>query len=163
VAAGRPVDLLDPYYRSSWADRSGLWWSSFFHRAYHPVSRFPLVCRAAGEPVALELTWRTPAGGEGDAEGGVLVNGTPVAGLRRSSGWTTQRVPLDAGVLRAGMNTIEIRWPLAPGPGATGIERAARDLERGLPYLLLPAFAEIHSFRAVVEPAADLPASRPPL
>lgn len=149
LAAGRPVDFLDEYYRSSYADRSGLWWSSFFYRAYHPVSRFPLVCRSAEEPAALELTWRTPAGGEGDAEGAVSVNGSTVAVLRLSPRWTTQRVALDPDILREGLNTIEIRWPLALGSGAAGLERAARDVEQGRPYLLLPAFAEVHSFRAV--------------
>lgn len=154
LAAGKPVDFLDEYYRSSYADRSGLWWSAFFYRAYHPVSRFPLVCRSAEEPAALELTWRTPAGDAGDAgdaEGAVLVNGSSVAALRPSPRWTTHRVALDPGLLREGLNKIEIRWPLALGPGAAGLERAARDVEQGRPYLLLPAFAEIHSFRAVSE------------
>jgi hypothetical protein len=156
VAAGRPVDFLDPYYRSSWADRSGLWWSSFFQRVYDSTSRFPLVCHSTGEPVALELTWRTPAAGEGGAEGAVLVNGSPVANLRPSSRWITQRLPLAAGLLQEGMNTIEIRWPVALGRGEAGIERAASDLERGLPFILLPAFAEIHAFRAFLEPISDL-------
>jgi len=161
IAVGRPADLLDPYYRSSWADRSGLWWSSFFHRVYDPVSRFPLVCRSAGEPVTLELTWRTPAPEAVNREGTVMVNGIPVADLRSNSRWITQRLTLDAGLLREGMNTIEVRWPVALGPGEDGIERAASDLERGLPYLLLPTFAEIHSFRALLKPASGLPAQEP--
>jgi hypothetical protein len=159
VAPGRPVDFLDPYYRSSWADRSGLWWSSFFHRAYEPSSRFPLVCRSAAEPVVLELTWRTPAAGEGGEAGAVLVNGVPVADLRSGSRWITQRLALDTHLLREGINTIEIRWPIVLGPGEAGLERAAADLERGLPYLLLPAFAEVHSFRASLPPTADIPSA----
>lgn len=84
----------------------------------------------------------------------MLVNGLPVADLRSSSRWITQRLTLGTGILREGMNTIEVRWPVTLGPGEAGIERTASDLERGLPYLLLPAFAEIHSFRALLEPVS---------
>jgi hypothetical protein len=52
--------------------------------------------------------------------------------------------------LKAGVNALEIRWPLGTRPGEAGIENAARDLEAGLPYSLLPTFAEINSLAVSV-------------
>jgi hypothetical protein len=130
-------------------DRSGLWWTSYYYRAHGPTSRFPLV-RKGGGPTTIELTWRSPALGSGETAGTILVDGDPIGELRPNTEWKTERFEMPTAETPArGVSWIEIRWPPALLPGSEGIEAAARDVERGIPFLLLPVFAEVHSFHAL--------------
>jgi hypothetical protein len=147
VTAARPADLLSSYYRIAWTSRDWMRTGAFYHRAHSPVSEFSFVCAAAA-PVTLQLVCRRPAGG--DESCAVLVNGSQVASLALTGAWMTHRILVPAESLKAGVNALEIRWPLGTRPGEAGIENAARDLEAGLPYSLLPTFAEIDSLAVSV-------------
>lgn len=146
LSADRSIDLLDPLHRTSYADRNWLWWPGQYYRACSPVSRFPLVCDSA-QPVALRLTCRRP-GGKGPDGGSVWINGALLQELPATAVWKTYDLQVPGGLLREGVNTVEIRWPLELNRGDEEIDRVALTLEQGLPYQLLPVFGEIHSFRA---------------
>jgi hypothetical protein len=143
----RPRDLLDPYHRASWADLDWLEWPTHFRRAYSPVSRYPWVSRTPRE-VSFELTCRrTDAADPGECE--LRINGTRVARLPLTPEWSTLRFSAPADLVQAGVNWLEIHWPLDPPGGAEAIERIALDHEMGRFIPLLPVFAEISSLSAV--------------
>jgi hypothetical protein len=147
--SGRPSDLLDPYYRASWADLDWLESPTHFRfrRAYAPISRYPWVSRASRE-VTFELTCRR-GDASGPAEFQVLVNGAPVAHLSFGPEWSTQRFHAPADLVRLGANWLEIHWPLDLSKGAEAIEHIARELEHDRVVPLQPVFAELSSLRAV--------------
>ncbi len=147
--SGRPSDLLDHYYRASWADLD--WLESptpfRFRRAHAPISRYPWVCRASRE-VTFELTCRR-GDASGPAEFQALVNGAPVAHLSFGPKWSTQRFHAPADMVRPGVNWLEIHWPVDLSKGAEAIEHIARELEHDRVVPLRPVFAELSSLRAV--------------
>lgn len=143
-----PQDMLSPYNAAFMVDRNAIWSDTHsFHRAYSPISRFPWVCR---EPAAVsfELTCRRTA--EVTAPCRILVNDMPSEEMAPGPAWTTFRFTAPSGRVRAGVNWLEIRWSLDLPPGEDQISQAADDLENGRPYTLVPVFADIHSFTAVL-------------
>lgn len=143
----RPVDLLDPFYRSSWADLDWLEWPTHFRRAYSPVSRYPWVSREPRE-TAFVLTCRQ-SGAAPAGELQVRINGTTVAELPLAVEWSTFRFTAASALVRSGVNWLEIGWPLELPGGEGEIEHIAREHEHGRYVPLLPVFAEISSLTAV--------------
>ena len=156
LEAGRGLDLLDPYNLPSLATRERRWAPHFYYRAYTLVSRFPLVS-AGGDPAVLAVTYRQPGAvptgdllDPDDGAGTLAINGTAVARLPMAASWATREALTPAGLLRRGVNWIELCWPLRLPPAAPAIEHQARQIEKGLPYCLLPVCGEIHSFTATL-------------
>jgi hypothetical protein len=139
---GRPVNLLTPYYQTSWAERERVWSDLAYFRSYAPVARFPFASRAAS-PVEIRITCRRPPGEE-PAEALVRLNGEALQGLPITDRWQTWRI---AATVPPGVSWIEIAWPLRLTTAESALEKAAREIERGLPHCLLPVFGEIHTFR----------------
>ncbi len=157
----RPRDLLAPFHRESLADRDWLDWTGHFCRAHTLTSRYPWVSRSSCE-VSFKLTCRqTPRvasepGGPDEAGGTaspgechLRVNGACVAHFSLTPEWSTVRFSAPAGLVRAGVNWLEIQWARDLPDGEKEVERIALDHERGLPFSLLPVFAEISSLHAV--------------
>lgn len=144
--ADRPRDLLDPYHRASWADLDGLDRAAHFRRAHTATSRFPWV---AGSPrdVSFELTCRRPYRRDSGACH-LRVNGAPIARLSLTADWITHRCSARTGLVQAGVNWLEIDWPLDLPSGEQEIEHIAREHELGRLVPLLPVFGEISSLRA---------------
>jgi hypothetical protein len=142
----RPLDLLSPYHRPSWADRDWLGWPTYFWRAYSSTSRYPWVARAPHE-VVFELACRRGDTEPGDCQ--LRINGTSVARFTLSSEWKNFRFSAPADLVQAGVNWLEIDWPQGISKSEEKIERIAADHECGRPTPLLPVFAEIFSLRAV--------------
>jgi hypothetical protein len=144
--SGRPRDLLDPFHRSSWADLDWLEGPTNFRRAYSPVSRYPWVSREPRE-TAFVLTCRqsgtAPAG-----ELQVRINGTALAGFPLTADWSTCRFTAPSGLVRSGVNWLEIGWPLELPGGEEEIEHMASEHEHGRYVPLLPVFAEISCLTA---------------
>jgi hypothetical protein len=137
------VDLLAPAHRASaFRERDGysLGPERAYVRALTPRSLFRLV-RSADENVPGRLTGRLP-GGSGDVV--LRVQGAVAATLEIGPRWTSCEVALP---LRAGLNQIELEWPLLPFPEGA-IEAGAGALERGAYPEVLPAFGELHAFTA---------------
>jgi hypothetical protein len=160
LAPGRRLDLLEPYNLPSLATRERLWDPHFFYQAYTLSCRFPLVC-AGGDPALLELTYRQPGARQAGAPaagpvedpggfGALWINGTALDPLPMAAGWATRQILVPAGLLRHGVNWIEVRWPLRLPPAAAALDHQARRIEKGLPYCLLPVCGEIHSFTAAL-------------
>lgn len=145
--SSRPVDLLDPFFRSSWADLDWLEWPTHFQRAYSPLSRYPWVSREPREAFFVLTCRRSGAAPPGEFR--VRINDTPVATFPLNPEWSTVRFAAPASVVRSGVNWLEIDWPLELQLGEAAIERIARELEHGRYVPLLPAFAEISSLTAV--------------
>lgn len=142
----RPINLLDPYHRSSWADRDWLGWPSHFCRAYTRTSRYPWVCRTPRR-VVFELTCRR-ADATGPDACHLVVNGAPVAQFSLTPEWSTYRFSAPADLVRGGVNWLEIHWPSDFSGGERSVENIAFDHEHGRPVPLLPVFAEIFSLNA---------------
>jgi hypothetical protein len=115
-----------------------------YFRARTPESSFFLSLDA---PRVVDLEWTcrggTPAG---DAVLTLSVNGTPQARVALDRAWRTHRVQVPAGSVRAGVNTVTLRWPV-PG-SAEGVEDAARVWERGEVPDLRPWYGDLFTFQA---------------
>ncbi|HKI03016.1 MAG TPA: hypothetical protein VKK31_13655 [Thermoanaerobaculia bacterium] len=139
----RPLDLLEPYHRPSWADRDWLGWPTYFCRAYSLTSRYPWVSHVPRE-VSFELTCRQPnATGLGELH--LKINGACMARFFLTPEWSTFRFIAPADLVQTGVNWLEIQWPLELSDGAEEVESIASNHERGRPIPLLPVFAEIFS------------------
>ena len=145
--SGRPRDLLDPFHRSSWADLDWLEWPSHFRRAYSPASRYPWVSREPRETAFVLTCRRSGAAPAGELQ--VRINGTALAGFPLTPDWSTCRFTAPSGLVRHGVNWLEIGWPLELPGGEEEIEHIAREHEHGRYVPLLPVFAEISSLTAV--------------
>jgi hypothetical protein len=145
--SSRPRDLLDPFHRSSWADLDWLEWPSHFRRAYSPASRYPWVSREPRETAFVLTCRRSGAAPAGELQ--VRINGTPLAGFPLTANWSTCRFTAPPGLVRRGVNWLEIGWPLELPGGEEEIEHVAREHELGRYVPLLPVFAEISSLTAV--------------
>jgi hypothetical protein len=149
LAPGRPADLLDSYYRPAWTNRDWIWRRHHYYRAHAPLSEFAFIC-SASSPVSLQIVCRRPEGVPPDGPCGLAVNGMRIGDIDATADWRSFRFNLEPEVLREGVNSVEIHWPWRIRPGEEGLQQAARDLEAGLPYELLPLFGEIHSLTAMV-------------
>lgn len=145
----RPADLLDQYYRPTWVNRDWIPGRNHYYRAHAPQSEFAFVCKAPST-VELRVICRRPEGAPPDEPCGLAINGTRIGEIDATADWRSFRVTLESDLLHADVNSVEIHWPWRTRAGEEGLEQAARDLEAGLPYELLPIFGEIHSLTAWV-------------
>jgi len=155
--AGRSdVNLLATCYRAAtfW-ERNGH--STGLPRAYHqactPVSTFFLICAEAA-PWSLKLTCRVRGADPAPDHCTVRVNGHEVFRAPARPTWVTHAMAVPARCLRAGVNRIDIDWPIHTPAWQVDLERAARSLERSTFPDVLPVLGEIFSFTASV-PTAD--------
>jgi hypothetical protein len=144
--ADRPRDLLDPYHRASWADLDWLERPAHFRRAHAATSRFPWVA-SSPRAVTFEITCRRPPSRDLGACH-LRVNGSPIAQLALTPDWSTHRCSAPAGLAQAGVNWLEIDWPLDLPTGEQELEHIAREHELGRLVPLLPVFGEVFSLRA---------------
>jgi hypothetical protein len=168
VRAGRPVDLLDPYYapwdghrEASWrllAER-GLARCNFF-RAYLLEFSFTFVARG-DEPLVLTMTCRRFPRHAADAPCAITINGVPHGELNLGGRWRTFTVPVAAQCLNAGVNRVVIRWPPPANQDQEERERLAADVADGLLPFFLPVLGEIASFTAAASGERDRTAGAP--
>lgn len=142
-----PLDLLDPYHRSSLSDLD-FEWPPYFRRAYSPTSRYPWVsCAPRDTDFTLNCRQR---GGTNPGECQVRINGTCVIRLPLTHEWNTLRFSAPGNLVQSGVNWLEIEWPVNLQDGEEEIGHIAREYELGRFVPLLPTFAEI-SFLSVVQ------------
>ncbi|MCI0357900.1 MAG: hypothetical protein L0211_05350 [Planctomycetaceae bacterium] len=147
---GDDVNLLATRYRAAtfW-ERSGH--STALPRAYHqactPVSTFFLI-RDDSAAVTLRLTCRVRGSEPVPDHSIVRVNGVDVARVPAHATWGTHAIAVPRGCLRAGVNRIDIHWPIHTPPCPDDLERAASNLERCVFPDVLPVFGEIFMARS---------------
>jgi hypothetical protein len=149
-APGEPIDLLASRHQSSTFREEGGYTfgpKPAYRRFFGLVSAFQLVC-AAPAPVRLRLTCRVPSANGQDPAVEVRVNGAAIGELPASATWATAELEVPGAEIRAGVNRIEIAWPLLEPRWEEQLERAARSLERGVRPDVLPAFGEVHALTA---------------
>jgi hypothetical protein len=117
-----------------------------WHRSYTPISRFPVISAAAGATgMNIQMTCRRPPFFSPDGECRIRLNGEPIGTLALECKWRTHRVELPAPLIRSGINSLELLWPLGSWQADAAIEAAAAELEAGRLAELSPAFADIWS------------------
>lgn len=147
--AGPETDLLSD------ANRAPTWRES----ADSPVQRHSYVTApdpgsdswlvlARPTEVELALTARLPEGEPAQAEASVRINGAEAGSVPLGAGWRTVRLTVPAGLWQAGLNHVEIRWPLRALPGDRLLSAAAEALERGETPCSLPEYAHLYAFTA---------------
>lgn len=144
------IDLLESRYHSStYRENHGYTFGPrpAYRRAFDLVSSFYLPC-AAPAPLRLRLTCRVPGANGRSSPVEVRVNGSAVGQLPSAPRWTTTELEVPQARIRAGVNRIELAWPLLEPPWEEQLERAARRLERGVSPDVLPAFGEVHALTA---------------
>lgn len=118
-----------------------------FYQSDSDRSRFRLVCHCP-MPVRFILTHRVP-GAKADQAVEVFVNGTRIYQVTAGASWASTSFTAPAEVIRSGLNSIEIGWPLPEWSDAEWRDQAARRLEAGELPEIVPVFGEIHSFQAL--------------
>ena len=121
------------------------------YRAPWPVSRFCLIDDATRD-VELTLTARLPtiAGMSPRPKGSVavMINGAEVDVVAVGARWSKATVRLARRMLREGINTLSLHWPLPSVPGEAALQAAAGQLELGREADVHPVFGEVFSLVA---------------
>jgi hypothetical protein len=162
VAPGRRVNLLDRFYAPSWRHRDWVAWiwdrkrRYHYYRACESISAFSFICNL-DDPISVRLTCRLVDSVEGKEPCVLSANGMELQSFSPTTTWATWTFSIPSDALQRGINSLEVHWPTKTIRGEEGIERAARDFERGLAPRLVPAFAAIHSLTATVaaEPVSE--------
>ena len=116
-----------------------------FYQATARRTTFPFVCERT-EPLQLVLTVKV-RGTVPDQTIALRVNGAPLVEIPACDRWTTSRFSAAASLLRAGLNELEIYWPMTAWSRDQQREHIAGSLEAGEPAEITPIFGLIHSFR----------------
>ncbi|MFP5265684.1 MAG: hypothetical protein ACLGJB_27695 [Blastocatellia bacterium] len=121
---------------------------SAYYKAYDITSGFHLV-RGEDGPVEVRIAYRTPQGACEQGQVCVHVNETCVEQLAASPRWRTATFKIESGILREGLNTLQVRWP-PPGPSDENpLARLAESLEIGIiPDTPHPVYGEIQTLHA---------------
>lgn len=130
-----------------------------FFQAFGRASRFGFHL-SAGCAATLSMTYRVPAGirsaeSPDPAVVTVGVNGRPVAQAPATMSWTNTTLAIPGGLLRDGVNSLEIGWPTG---GADWLDRRAGDaaaLARGEYPAVLGVQGEVFELLLLPEPSGD--------
>lgn len=128
---GGEQDLLDDaHLASTFNERFGSWLGpqAAYHRAPLSPTRSAFVADP-GTPMELSLTWRLAAAASGPTT--VRLNGTEVAQVHLGTGWVTIGLVLEPGLLREGVNELDLEWPAELGGHDLVTEQAADRVECG--------------------------------
>lgn len=94
-----------------------------FYQAFGRTSRFGCHLNA-GAAATLTMTYRVPAAIRPTASATVRVNGHRIGQCAAANAWTDTTFAIPDGVLRAGVNSVEIDWPTG---GADWADRRVAD------------------------------------
>jgi hypothetical protein len=145
----RVADLLNKKYSSDSFIRALDTQKYGYYKAHDRCSRFALVCDAR-EPVELTVTYRCPPGLIAEERIAILVQGVRVDRISLSLSWTTVRLIIPAAILREGINSIEIVWPMPQWDLASWKDEIAQRLESGEFADVNPVFGELFRLEASV-------------
>jgi hypothetical protein len=120
----QPADLLDGYHEErSYGDFSRPP-DTAIHRSYKLWSQFTFVARKPHD-IIIVMAYRTPCCDLPADAAEVALNDCLVRLAPTSTRWRTERIEVSKDVIRPGVNTMRVRWPL---PAVSWAERASRVL-----------------------------------
>jgi hypothetical protein len=139
------VNLVNTFYSTGSFSRSLMDNRPEFFKATTRNTTLPLVC---GKPQQLNfaLTIKAPDV-RPDQVISIRLNGLLLIEIPATARWSTSRFSAPAPLIRAGLNQIEIHWPMSAWSGETHREHVAECLEAGETVEITPMFGLIHSFR----------------
>ena len=121
-----------------------------FYQATARNTTFPFVCDKP-EPLNLVITVKVPDAAP-DQTIALRINGAPLSELPATKHWATTTVTAPANLLHAGLNEVEICWPMTAWSREKQREHIAESLEAGEPAEVTPIFGLIHSLRVSASP-----------
>lgn len=139
------VNLVNAFYSTGSFSRSLMDSRPEFFKATTRNTTLPLV---SGKPQQLNfaLTMKAPDV-RPDQTISLRLNGVLLIEIPATARWNTSRFSAPARLVRAGLNQIEIHWPMSAWSGETHKEHVAECLEAGDTVEISPMFGLIHSFR----------------
>jgi hypothetical protein len=143
------VDLVDKRYSTRSYSRFIVDQRQEFYKATTRTTSFPLVCDKS-EPLNFSVTLKVPNASANQMIS-IRLNGSVVAEVPASDRWTTTACSAPARLVHAGVNQVEIDWPMPVWSGEQQRERVADSLEAGEMVEITPMFGLIHSFRVATE------------
>lgn len=148
----RSVNLVNPLYSTGSYFRSLVDRRPEFYKATARNTTFPLVCDKP-EPLNFSITMKVPNVSANQTIS-LSVNGSLVAEVAATEHWTTATCSVPAGLVQAGINQVEIGWPMPVWSDEKQKELVADCLEAGEVIEITPMFGLIHSLRASTEHSA---------
>jgi hypothetical protein len=139
------VNLANPFYATGSFGRSLMDYRPEFFKASTRDTTLPLVCDKP-QPLNFEVTLKAPDA-RPDQTISLRLNGALLIEIPASTRWNTARFSAPARLVHAGLNQIEIHWPMSAWSGEKQTERVAELLEIGEAVEITPMFGFIHSFR----------------
>lgn len=147
----RAVNLVNTLYSTGSHSRFLVDLRPEFYKATAQNTIFPLVCDKP-EPLNFSVTMKVP-NVSADQTISLRLNGSLVTEVAATGGWTTTTCSVPAGLVHAGLNQVEIDWPMPGSSDAKQKEHVAECLEAGELVEITPMFGLIHSFRVSAERA----------
>ncbi|HET6978729.1 MAG TPA: hypothetical protein VFI24_20525 [Pyrinomonadaceae bacterium] len=149
----RPVNLVDTIYSISSYSRFLVDRRPEFYKATTRTTTFPLVCDKP-EPLHFSVTMKV-LHGSAQQTISLRLNGNVVAEIAATDHWATTTCSAPAELVHAGVNQVEIEWPMPVWSAEKQRERVADSLESGELVEITPMFGLIHSFRVSTERSAS--------
>jgi len=145
----RPVNLVSPLYSTDSYSRFLVDRRPEFYKATTRTTTFPLICNEP-EPLNFSITMKVPQVSANETIS-VRLNGNVVAEIPATDKWKTTACSVPAALVHAGVNQVEIGWPMPVWSGEKQRQRVADCLEAGELVEIIPIFGLIHSFRVATE------------
>jgi hypothetical protein len=139
------VNLVNTFYSTGSFSRSLMDYFPEFYKATTRNTTLPLVCDKP-QPLNFALTMKVPDV-RPDQTISLRLNGVLVIEIPATARWNTSRFSAPARLVRAGLNQIEIHWPMSAWSGEKHKEHVAESLEAGEVVEITPMFGLIHSLR----------------
>jgi hypothetical protein len=152
----KSTNLLEYYYCSAGCQPLEVAWvlpkrdklsrrTNNYYRAFWFESRFAFV-GDADCPVNLHFTCRVPNRIQGDVS--IYLNDKGIADLAISRDWSTWDILVPGSLIRNGVNSVAVRWPIPDFSGLEGYAAVMADLLEGKVPEFYCSFGEIFAFRA---------------
>ncbi len=141
----KAVDLVNKLYSTGSYSRFVVDRRQEFYKATARNTTFPLVCDEP-KPLNFSATMKVPHLSANQTIS-LRLNGSLVAEVAATDRWTTTTCTAPAGLVHAGVNQVEIDWPMPVWSNEKQKEHVADCLEAGRLTEITPLFGLIHSFR----------------
>jgi hypothetical protein len=157
----RPIDLIEPFHSDAaygsfeQSGESG----RAFHRTFGSTSSFVFVL-ADGCDLQVSLVYRTMPAIDPDEALIVRINDAVAGSLQAAPAWRAVNLDLPRALLRPGVNTMALRWPLPAAACEIGLARVIDAVDRNVAEAIAELFPPWGDVAAFTLSAAE-PRNRP--